>query len=192
MKTPLIGMTLEQLEQVALSAGLRKFAGGQMARRLYKLRATSLDEFTELPKAAREKLSETYCVGRTAPVAEARSKDGTVKYLFPARTAETSYVDGPGINFESVYIPDRDRATLCVSSQAGCRMGCKFCMTGRQGFHGSLTAAGRKILAQSIPFIGKMASFAARIPMLSGSWPHSKAKNSNMRLSWALAVCPGP
>ena len=151
MKTPLIGMTLEQLEQVALSAGLRKFAGGQMARRLYKLRATSLDEFTELPKAAREKLSETYCVGRTAPVAEARSKDGTVKYLFPARTAETSYVDGAGINFESVYIPDRDRATLCVSSQAGCRMGCKFCMTGRQGFHGSLTAAGIINQVLSIP-----------------------------------------
>jgi 23S rRNA (adenine2503-C2)-methyltransferase len=61
---------------------------------------------------------------------EARSVDGTVKYLF----------DGVGgRDIEAVYIPDRDRATLCVSSQAGCKMNCKFCMTGKQGFHGNLT-----------------------------------------------------
>ncbi|MDE6555863.1 MAG: 23S rRNA (adenine(2503)-C(2))-methyltransferase RlmN [Duncaniella sp.] len=153
MKQPLIGKTLAQLEEVATGVGLRKFAASQMARRLYKLGAKDLSEFTELPKAAREDLARTYCVGRTAPVRESRSKDGTVKYLFPAHTPEVDYISGglKGIDFEAVYIPDRDRATLCVSSQAGCRMGCEFCMTGRQGFHGSLTPAAIINQVLSIP-----------------------------------------
>ena len=129
---PLIGMTPDELRNVVAEIGLRPFAAGQIARRLYKLRASSIDEMTELPRAARERLAAKYTVGRSAPKAEARSTDGTVKYLF----------DGAGgMDVEAVYIPDRDRATLCVSSQAGCRMGCKFCMTGRQGLHGSLSAA---------------------------------------------------
>lgn len=132
VKTPLIGLTLEQLKEVAASVGLKPFAAGQMAAWLYKKRVGSIDEMTDLSKAARERLKERYEVGRTAPKACARSVDGTVKYLF----------DGAGgRDIEAVYIPDRDRATLCVSSQAGCRMGCTFCMTGRQGFHGNLTAA---------------------------------------------------
>lgn len=129
---PLLGMNPAELRSVAAEAGLRPFAADQIARRLYKLRATSIEEMTELPKAARERLMERYCVGRSGPKAEARSSDGTVKYLFEG---------AGGMDVEAVYIPDRDRATLCVSSQAGCRMGCKFCMTGRQGLHGSLTAA---------------------------------------------------
>ena len=130
--TPLLGMNPGQLRRVVADAGLRPFAADQIARRLYKLRATSIDEMTELPRAAREKLSESYCVGRSAPKSEARSADGTVKYLFAG---------AGGMDVEAVMIPDRDRATLCVSSQAGCRMGCKFCMTGRQGLHGSLSPA---------------------------------------------------
>ncbi|MCM1029587.1 MAG: 23S rRNA (adenine(2503)-C(2))-methyltransferase RlmN [Pseudoflavonifractor sp.] len=132
MKTPLLGMYPSQLREVAAEVGLRPFAADQIARRLYKLRATSIDEMTELPKGARERLAQSYCVGRSVPKAEARSTDGTVKYLFEGVG---------GMDVEAVYIPDRDRATLCVSSQAGCRMGCKFCMTGRQGLHGSLSPA---------------------------------------------------
>ncbi|MDE7407333.1 MAG: 23S rRNA (adenine(2503)-C(2))-methyltransferase RlmN, partial [Muribaculaceae bacterium] len=87
---------------------------------------------TDLSVKARATLKSGYCVGREEPKAAARSVDGTVKYLF----------DGVGgRDIEAVYIPDRDRATLCVSSQAGCRMGCTFCMTGRQGFHGNLSPA---------------------------------------------------
>lgn len=131
-KTPLAGMTLADLKQVALECGLRSFAAGQIARWLYEKRVDSIDAMTDLPKAGRERLAKSYTVGRRKPVATQRSTDGTVKYLFP----------GPGkIDIESVYIPDRDRATLCVSSQAGCRMNCSFCMTGRQGFHGNLTSA---------------------------------------------------
>ncbi len=125
-------MTLARLQQVAAEAGLPRFAASQIAKWLYDKRVTSIDEMTNLSKAARASLAATYCVGRRAPLAEARSTDGTVKYLF----------EGVGSrNVEAVYIPDHDRATLCVSSQAGCRMNCSFCMTGRQGFHGNLSAA---------------------------------------------------
>ncbi|MDE6324360.1 MAG: 23S rRNA (adenine(2503)-C(2))-methyltransferase RlmN [Paramuribaculum sp.] len=129
---PLIGMSLTQLQAVALENGMRRFAGGQMARWLYQKRVESIDEMTDLPKSARETLGRRYCVGRETPLARAVSVDGTVKYLFRGAVDR---------DVESVMIPDRDRATLCVSSQAGCRMGCRFCMTGRQGFHGQLTCA---------------------------------------------------
>lgn len=138
----LLGMTPQELRTVGAEAGLRPFAADQIARRLYKLRATSIDEMTELPKAARERLARKYTVGRSAPKAEARSADGTVKYLFEG---------AGGLDVEAVYIPDRDRATLCVSSQAGCRMGCRFCMTGRQGLHGSLSATAILNQVMSVP-----------------------------------------
>ncbi|MCM1077029.1 MAG: 23S rRNA (adenine(2503)-C(2))-methyltransferase RlmN [Bacteroides sp.] len=144
LRRPLLGMTLNELENVAAEAGLRKFAAKQMARRLYVNRARSIDEMTELPKPAREWLNENYCIGVQPPVKASRSKDGTVKYLFATRGEDFDFIMGGsgGRDVEAVYIPDHDRATLCVSSQAGCRMGCTFCMTGRQGFHGNLTAAG--------------------------------------------------
>ena len=130
--TPLIGLTLDQLREVAAECGMPAFAAKQMAQWLYEKRVTTIDAMTNLSKNARARLAERYTIGREAPKAEARSTDGTVKYLFEG-------VGGRDV--EAVYIPDRDRATLCVSSQAGCRMGCRFCMTGRQGFHGNLTAA---------------------------------------------------
>lgn len=140
----LLGMTLSELEQVADEVGLRKFNAKQMARRLYVNRVGSIDEMTELPKSARDKLNKRYCVGLQAPVKESRSADGTVKYLFATQGEGFDFIFGGrgGRDVEAVYIPDRERATLCVSSQAGCRMGCRFCMTGRQGFHGNLTATG--------------------------------------------------
>lgn len=147
-------MTPSELEAVAAEAGLRPFAARQIARRIYTGRATSIDEMTELPRKAREWMAERYTVGREAPRLESRSSDGTVKFLFATRTPETDYLvegAGGGRDVEAVYIPDRERATLCVSSQAGCRMGCRFCMTGRQGFHGSLTAAGILNQVLSIP-----------------------------------------
>ncbi len=125
----LIGMPPEQLRQAVAQAGLPSFAAKQIARRLYVNRARSIDEMTELSKRGREELAKYYCVGLSAPKAEVRSADGTIKCLFEGKG---------GCDVEAVYIPDHDRATLCISSQAGCKMGCTFCMTGRQGFHGSL------------------------------------------------------
>lgn len=131
-KQPLIGMTLPQLREVAAACGLPGFAAKQIADWIYVKRVDTIDAMTNISLKGREKLSEGYKIGRFAPKAEARSVDGTVKYLFDGKG---------GRDIEAVYIPDRDRATLCVSSQAGCRMGCRFCMTGRQGFHGNLTSA---------------------------------------------------
>lgn len=132
----LLGKTLSELQEVALSVGLKKFAGKQLAEWLYVRRATTFDEMTNISLAGREALAKQYAIGRHQPVAQAESQDGTKKYLFTAETPR-------GKQFvECVFIPAEDsRATLCVSTQAGCRMGCKFCMTGAQGFHGHLTAA---------------------------------------------------
>lgn len=131
-KQPLLGLSLEQLREVAAQCGLPRFAAGQMAAWLYKKRVTDIDQMTDISLAGRSRLAEKYFIGRKAPLTSARSSDGTVKYLFPG-------VGGHDV--EAVYIPDRDRATLCVSSQAGCKMACAFCMTGRQGWHGQLSAA---------------------------------------------------
>ena len=141
-KKPLLGMSPDELSALVAEMGMPRFTAKQIAQWLYEKRATTIDEMTNLSKVNRQRLSEAYCVGRYAPAGEARSIDGTVKYLFRV-------TDGQMI--ESVYIPENDRATLCVFSQAGCKMNCRFCMTGKQGFHGSLTAA--EILNQifSIP-----------------------------------------
>lgn len=134
MKTRLLGMTPDELKQIALEAGMPGFTGKQMAQWIYGKRVRTIGEMTNLPKAGRERLSERFEVGVAFPLGSSESVDGTRKYLFP--------VDGdPGNAVEAVMIPEGERKTLCVSSQAGCKMGCKFCMTGRQGFHGSLCAA---------------------------------------------------
>ncbi|MBQ7708413.1 MAG: 23S rRNA (adenine(2503)-C(2))-methyltransferase RlmN [Bacteroidales bacterium] len=131
MKTRLLGKTPEELKQIAIEVGLPAFAGKQMAQWLYQKRVKSIDEMTNLSKQGREALKGRYEVGMILPIDVQTSKDGTRKYLFPFS----------GLDYEAVMIPDEDRKTLCVSSQAGCKMGCKFCMTGRQGFHGNLDAA---------------------------------------------------
>ncbi|MBR3500988.1 MAG: 23S rRNA (adenine(2503)-C(2))-methyltransferase RlmN [Bacteroidales bacterium] len=138
MKEKLLGKTPEELKAVAQAAGLPPFAGKQLAQWMYEKRAKSFDEMTNISKAGREKLAELFELGVEAPLGLAESSDGTKKYLFPASEFAV----------EAVMIPDDDRKTLCVSSQAGCKMGCKFCMTGRQGFHGNLTPA--QILNQFI------------------------------------------
>lgn len=143
----LLGLNINELQEVALSVGLPRFAGKQIADWLYVKRVTTIDEMTNLSLRGRQALSEQYETGRHLPVREAVSVDGTRKYLF--RTA-TSRPDGTDNYVEAVYIPEDDRATLCVSTQAGCKMGCRFCMTGTLGFHGQLDAG--EILNQILYF----------------------------------------
>ena len=131
-KKPLSGMTLEELRSVVLDLNMPAFYAKQIAAWLYRKRALSIEQMTDLSKKARQTLEELYWIGKWRPEGEQRSVDGTVKYLFKV-------LDGRLV--ESVYIPDGERATLCVSSQAGCRMNCSFCATGRQGFHGNLSAS---------------------------------------------------
>ncbi len=132
MKEKLLGKTLEELKEAATACGLKSFVGKQLAEWLYAKRVSSWDSMTNIGKAAKGMLQEKYELGTSPACGKAESNDGTVKYLFEA---------GEGRYVEAVVIPDDDRRTLCVSSQAGCRMGCKFCMTGRQGWHGNLDTA---------------------------------------------------
>ena len=138
-KKVLLGLTTAELKQVAQELGMPAFTGGQIAKWLYEKNVRSIDEMTNLSKQNREKLAESYCVGAMEPIDCQRSIDGTVKYLFPVR-CDAVAINGTRF-VETVFIPDGDRATLCVSSQVGCKMNCLFCQTGKQGFHGNLTAA---------------------------------------------------
>ena len=131
-KRVLLGMSLDELKAVVKALGMPQFTAGQISKWLYQQHVRSIDEMTNISKANREKLSEQFVVGVMQHIDCQRSFDGTLKYLFPV---------GDGSKFvETVYIPDGDRATLCVSCQVGCKMNCLFCQTGKQGFEGSLTA----------------------------------------------------
>lgn len=138
----LYGMTLARLREICREESLPAFAAGQIARWLYVRHVHSIDAMTDLSLAARQRLATQYEARLTPPLRTSISKDGTKKYLFGS--AEDGFI-------EAAYIPDGDRATLCVSSQVGCRMGCLFCATGRQGLRRSLSAG--EILNQilSIP-----------------------------------------
>lgn len=135
----LLGRTLPELSGIALDTGLPAYTGKQLARWLYVRKAGSIEEMSDISKSGREALSEAYEVGLRSPAGVAQSSDGTRKYLFPVTGIAGGRTGSQAV--ETVVIPDGDRKTVCVSSQAGCKMGCKFCMTGRQGFHGQLDAA---------------------------------------------------
>lgn len=126
----LYGQTLPQLEALCNRLEMPRFAAKQIARWLYDKHTTTIEAMSDLSARHRALLAETYEVGLTAPEKVSISTDGTKKYLY--RTSQNHFI-------ESAYIPDGDRATLCISSQAGCRMGCHFCATGRQGLQHSLS-----------------------------------------------------
>lgn len=132
MKERLYGKTLSELHNLVAELGLPKFAAKQIADWLYKKQISSIDEMTNLSKNARELLNGKYEFGLTQYTKVQESIDGTKKYLFP--TVQNKFV-------ETAMIPDRDRKTVCVSSQVGCKMGCLFCFTAKQGFQGQLSAA---------------------------------------------------
>lgn len=147
MKKPLMGMSLYELKEVAKSLCMPAFTGGQMAKWLYTQHVKSIDEMTNISKTNRERLAAEYTIGCMDPIDSQVSKDGTIKYLFPTAT---------GKHVETVYIPDHDRATLCVSSQVGCKMNCLFCQTGKQGFEESLTATDILNQIYSLPEVDKL------------------------------------
>ncbi len=131
MKDQLFGKNLNELQELSLAIGLPKFTGKQLADWLYKKEISSIDEMSNLSKKARDLLNEKYEFGLSIPSKVQVSIDGTKKYLFP--TSHNKFI-------ETAMIPDDDRKTVCVSTQVGCKMGCLFCMTGKQGFQGQLTA----------------------------------------------------
>jgi 23S rRNA (adenine2503-C2)-methyltransferase len=131
-KEPLIGKMLTELQLLVGELGMPSYTAKQMADWLYKKKVRSIDEMTNLSLIHREKLKENYETGTTVPVQKQESSDGTLKYLFPV--SGNKFV-------ETVYIPGKERTTLCVSSQVGCKMNCLFCLTGKQKFASQLSSA---------------------------------------------------
>lgn len=147
MKEKLFGKTLSELQELVNELSLPKFTAKQISDWLYKKHISSINEMSNLSQKARDLLSDDYIFGLDASIKESISKDGTKKYLF--KTAEGKYI-------ETAYIPDKDRATICVSSQVGCKMNCLFCSTGKQGFQADLSV--NEILNQlhSLPDFDKI------------------------------------
>jgi len=139
---PLFGKTLPELHKIVSDLGLPKFTAIQIADWLYKKDVRSIDEMSNLGKSAREKLTAQFDMGLVEHSNVQVSADGTKKYLYP--TLNKKFI-------EAAYIPDQDRATLCVSSQVGCKMGCLFCMTGKQGFQSNLSAGEIVNQVRSLP-----------------------------------------
>ena len=146
-KERLYGKTLDELILVVKRLGLPAFTAKQIADWLYKKKLSAIDEMTNLSKKSRELLVTEYDYGIYPPEEFSKSIDGTKKYLY--KVLNNKYI-------ETAYMPDNDRATICVSSQVGCKMGCVFCMTGKQGLQGNLTS--NEILNQfrSLPEFDKL------------------------------------
>jgi 23S rRNA (adenine2503-C2)-methyltransferase len=131
MKESLWGKTLSELEEMAVESAIPKFTARQITDWLYKKNISSIDEMSNLSKKVRELLSKKYEYGLVSPARVQKSMDGTKKYLFP--TLQNKFI-------ETAMIPEHNRKTVCVSSQVGCKMGCLFCFTAKQGFQGQLSA----------------------------------------------------
>ena len=157
-KVNLFGMSLDELGSLCASEGMPRFAAKQICDWLYAKHVLTIDEMTNLSLKARARLNEIAYIGRHTPVDCQVSKDGTKKYLFEIEiensklkienyleataNSQFSTLNSQLKNYvEAVFIPDDDRGTLCISCQVGCKMGCRFCVTGQQGFHGNLSAA---------------------------------------------------
>jgi 23S rRNA (adenine2503-C2)-methyltransferase len=130
-KERLYGKTLDELIYVTKQLKLPGFTAKQIADWLYKKKISSIDEMTNLSKKSRELLTAEYDYGIYPPESFSESIDSTKKYLYTTLNNKS---------LETAYIPDNDRATICLSSQVGCKMGCVFCMTAKQGFQGNLTS----------------------------------------------------
>ena len=143
-KEILLGKNLSEIQEIVRRMAEPSFRAKQIVEWLYQKHVTTFDEMTNLPKAFREKLGLFYEIGRSNPVAQQCSCDGTEKYLF-------ALIGQNNLYFETVFIPDGERATLCVSSQVGCKMNCSFCATGQMGFRAQLTTADILNQVLSIP-----------------------------------------
>lgn len=130
MKKYLFGKTLNELQILVENFNQKKFVAKQIAEWLYKKDITKIEDMTNLSKSFREELAKEYSVGLQPYIKVLTSKDGTKKYLF-------QYSDD--VFVEAVSIFDKERVTLCISTQAGCKMNCDFCATGKQGFQRNLT-----------------------------------------------------
>ena len=132
MTVNLLDLDLEGLAGYCEELGEKRFRATQLFRWIHQKGASGFEQMTDLARSLREKLTTRACVQAMPVISCHESTDGTIKWLFDA---------GDGNAVEAVFIPEDDRGTLCVSSQAGCAVGCRFCSTGHQGFSRNLTTA---------------------------------------------------
>ena len=137
MSANLLDFDLEGLAAYCEGLGEKRFRATQLFRWIHQKGASRFDQMSDLAKPLRDKLESRASVRGLPPISEHVSADGTVKWLFDV---------GAGDAIETVFIPEDDRGTLCISSQAGCAVGCRFCSTGHQGFSRNLTTG--EIVAQ--------------------------------------------
>jgi len=147
IKEILLGKTEDDIFHLINPYGFNKSHAIVIARNLYKKGISEISQFQGLRNELRNILSSIMSVGTFSPVKSEVSEDYTIKYLF--RNDE-------GKQFETVYIPDNKRYTVCVSTQSGCRMGCPFCVTGKYGYHGDLSAGDIVNQIVSIPDSGRI------------------------------------
>ncbi len=133
-KEILLGKTLSELETLCQELGFPKFTARQIAGWIYKKRVRTWEQMSNISLKNRQILAERTEIGCHVPLLARTSQDGTRKYLFQT-PFPPSGEDGKEARIEAVFIPENERATLCVSSQSGCRMNCAFCATGSQGFN---------------------------------------------------------
>jgi 23S rRNA (adenine2503-C2)-methyltransferase len=129
-KENILGATIDEIREISKIHSLPGYTSGQISDWLYQKKITTFNDMSNLTKTTRQLLNEKFYIGLSGPTGVQISQDGTRKYLFQVNNGEF---------VEAVYIPEPDRSTLCISSQVGCKMGCVFCMTGKQGFLGNLS-----------------------------------------------------
>jgi 23S rRNA (adenine2503-C2)-methyltransferase len=180
-KEKLCGMTSDEIFNL-ISPGFTRSHALSISNNIYKKKVPEISMITGIPHKLKKTLENIVHTGLFMPVASMTSADGSVKYLF--RTSE-------GKKFETVYIPDLKRNTVCVSTQSGCRMGCRYCFTGQYGFHGNLTTG--EIINQiiSIPEYYKV----NRVVFMGMGEPMDNLDNvlkacEIITAEWGLAISP--
>jgi 23S rRNA (adenine2503-C2)-methyltransferase len=148
----LFGMDRQALARAAAEMGEPAYRAGQVYSWLYRRRARSLDEMTNLSRALRDTLGQRYELRWPEVVERSRSTDGTIKYLFRL---------DDGATIESVYIPEERRRTICISTQAGCPLKCAFCLTGIAGYKRNL---------KPWEILGQVATVMAEAPVEQKAW----------------------
>ena len=182
IKKNLCGLTVDEILSLIEPSGFTPAHAVSISNSIYRKRIDEISFITKIPNKLKEELTFKTCSGIFKPVATEYSIDKTIKYLFRTES---------GKEFETVYIPDNKRNTVCVSTQSGCRMGCPFCVTGNYGFRGNLSAG--EIVNQiiSIPDAGKV----THVVFMGMGEPLDNLENvlkacKIITSDWGLAISP--
>ena len=182
VKKSLCGLTADEIFQLIEPSGYKYSHAVLISNSIYKKGITDISGIKGIPKMLKEVVETNACSGIFPPVVSGLSADRTVKYLFRTNS---------GKMFETVYIPDGKRITVCVSSQSGCRLGCSFCATAKYGFHGNLSAG--EIVNQVVSLPGR--EMITHVVLMGMGEPMDNLANvlkacDIMTSEWGLALSP--